>query len=122
MQASYEGIPMAKYFFKKDDQYVLNRCTKFLSRYNTDARHSCGAPGEESPRDRIAEAWRFPIIDTYGGGADAVNDPAQLGSFDERGNKVRQARNVELHPTALALLEPIRGWQRQVAIRAEAVI
>ena len=43
-----------------------------------------------------------------------------LGSFDERGNKVRQAQQVELHPTAFALLERIGDRERQVPIRAEA--
>jgi hypothetical protein len=26
---------------------------------------------------------RFPVIDTYGGGADAVNDPAQFDDYNE---------------------------------------
>jgi Gluconate 2-dehydrogenase subunit 3 len=103
---------MAKYFFKKDDQYILNRCTKFLSRYNTDARHSYGAPGEQSPRDRIAEAWRFPVIDTYGGGADAVNDPGQFDDYNEvtfiyPGADTRSPASVSVIGTFATLYEPI---------------
>ena len=101
-----------KYFFKKDDQYVLNRCTKFLSRYNTDARHSYGAPGEQSERDRIAEAWRFPVIDTYGGGADAVNDSAQFDDYNEvtfiyAGADSRSPASVSVIGTFATLYEPI---------------
>jgi Gluconate 2-dehydrogenase subunit 3 len=101
-----------KYFFKKDDQYVLNRCTKFLSRYNTDVRHSYGAPGEQSQRDRIAEAWRFPVIDTYGGGADAVNDPAQFDDYNEvtfvyAGADCRSPASVSVIGTFATLYEPI---------------
>jgi hypothetical protein len=42
------------------------------------------------------------------------------GSFDERGNKVRQARNLELHPTAFALRERVGGRERLAFIHPEA--
>ena len=45
---------------------------------------------------------------------------AILGSFDERGNKVRQARNLELHPTAFALRERVGGRERSAFIHPEA--
>ena len=48
-----------------DPQYVLNHCTKYLARENTDSRHNFGQFGSEDPKARIAESWRFPIIDTY---------------------------------------------------------
>jgi hypothetical protein len=48
-----------------DDQYILNHCTRFLTRRNTDARHNFGQYDPADPRARICEAWRFPIIDTY---------------------------------------------------------
>lgn len=47
-----------------DDQYVLNHCTKFLARRNTDRRHDFGQYAADDPRARICEAWRFPIIDS----------------------------------------------------------
>jgi hypothetical protein len=53
--------------FYADDQYILNYCTKYLSRFNLDRRHTYGPDGVDAPRDRIAEAWRFPLIDTYSG-------------------------------------------------------
>jgi hypothetical protein len=42
------------------------------------------------------------------------------GRFDGRGNKVRQARRAELHPTTFALLKRVRGRERRTSIRAEA--
>jgi hypothetical protein len=74
---------MASFSYFKDDQYVLNYCTKYLSRFNMDSRHSYGQPGMESPRDRVAEAWRFPVIDSYGGGASAVTDPETFRNYND---------------------------------------
>jgi hypothetical protein len=50
---------------EKDDQYVLNHCTRFLARDSEEPRHDFGqyAPGD--PRGRICEAWRYPVIDSY---------------------------------------------------------
>jgi Gluconate 2-dehydrogenase subunit 3 len=45
-----------------DDQYVLNHSTKFLARQDLDQLH----PDEMSMR--IAQSWRFPVIDTYSDG------------------------------------------------------
>ncbi|MDN5753159.1 MAG: gluconate 2-dehydrogenase subunit 3 family protein [Nitrosospira sp.] len=53
-----------------NDQYILNHCTRFLTRRNTDARHNFGQYDPSDPRARICEAWRFPIIDSYAGAAD----------------------------------------------------
>lgn len=68
------------YFYKSAD-YVLNHCTKYLARFNTDRRHAYGSKDE--PRDRIAEAWRFPVIDTYAGGADLFADPQSYNIVNE---------------------------------------
>ncbi len=64
---------MADFSFRPGDDYVLNHATKYLARFNTDRRHRYGPPVSEAPRDSIAEAWRFPVVDTYGGGAPAVS-------------------------------------------------
>ena len=46
--------------------YVLNHCTKYLARTNTDDRHNYLERFDgNDPRIRIAENWRFPIIDSY---------------------------------------------------------
>ena len=50
---------------EKDDIYVLNHATKFLARDNTDRRHDYGQYAAGDPRARIAEAWRFPVIDSH---------------------------------------------------------
>lgn len=64
---------------EKDDLYVLNYCTKYLARDNTDERHNfLGRLPAGDPRGRIAETWRFPITDTYGGGA----NPAENYRYD----------------------------------------
>src|SRR4029450_3512884 len=54
----------------RDDTYVLNYSTKYLSRDNTEDRHNYGQYAAGDPRARIAEAWRFPIIDSYYDGQD----------------------------------------------------
>jgi hypothetical protein len=49
----------------RDDQYVLNQCTPYLVRLNTDERHNFGFghyPAGD-PRGRIRDAWRFPVVD-----------------------------------------------------------
>lgn len=56
----------------RDDIYVLNYSTKYLARDNTDGRHNYGQYAGGDPRARIAEAWRFPIIDSYFDGRDYV--------------------------------------------------
>jgi len=68
-------------YFYKPDRYVLNRCTKYLSRFNTDRRHPYGE--QAAGRDSIAEAWRFPIIDTYGGGIDKLSDKNVWNQYNE---------------------------------------
>ena len=60
---------------ENDDQYILNHCTKFLSRSNTDARHNFGQYDPADSRGRICESWRFPIIDTYAEAGDENNYP-----------------------------------------------
>jgi hypothetical protein len=69
--------------FRKEDGYLLNFCAKYLARYNFDYRHSYGPPGSTAPRDRIAEAWRFPLIDVYAGGEPALADPASFNDYNE---------------------------------------
>jgi len=49
----------------RDDLYVLNHCARSLARDNTDARHDYGQYPAGDTRARIAEAWRFPIVDSY---------------------------------------------------------
>ncbi|PSF38261.1 hypothetical protein C7H19_07280 [Aphanothece hegewaldii CCALA 016] len=57
---------------KLDELYILNQCTKFLARTNTDNRHNFGQFNDDSIRAQIAESWRFPLLDTYSDGNDPV--------------------------------------------------
>lgn len=52
---------------KKDVQYVLNHCAKYLARDNADERHSPLGIFQGQERARVSEAWRFPVIDSHDG-------------------------------------------------------
>lgn len=49
----------------KDDQYVLNQCTRYLARDAIERRHDFGQYDPGDPRAAICEAWRYPVIDSY---------------------------------------------------------
>jgi hypothetical protein len=63
----------------KEDLYVLNHATKYLARDNTDDRHNLGRFAAADVRARIAETWRFPIID----GHYNADDPAESYRWNE---------------------------------------
>src|SRR3954453_22774328 len=72
------GVPVPLTVVANDEEYVLNLCTKYLARDNTDARHDFAGEYEAGdPRGLIAEAWRFPIVDSYWDG-----DPGSSYRFD----------------------------------------
>ena len=103
---------MAGYSFIKDDQYVLNYSAKYLARSNTDRLHAYGPTGVDATRDRILEAWRFPIIDTYGGGAPAVNEPEAFSDYNEvtfiyAGADAESPASVSVIGTFATLCDPI---------------
>src|SRR4051812_39138036 len=103
---------MADFYFYKDDQEVLNYCTKYLARFNTDARHNYGPPGSAAPRDRIAEAWRFPLIASYGGGAPALTEPGGIAGYNEvtfvyAGADAQSPSSVSVIGPFATLYEPI---------------
>jgi hypothetical protein len=58
-------------FVDKDEQYILNHCTKYLARDSTDPRHDFGQYDATDSRSQICEAWRFPIIDSHWDGKSA---------------------------------------------------
>lgn len=61
---------------EKDPQYVLNLCTKYLARDNTDHRNNFGQYASDDPRGTISEAWRFPFIDSHWDGASQLTSYA----------------------------------------------
>jgi hypothetical protein len=56
---------MAVTTVERDDQYVLNHCTRFLARDPGDPRHDFGQYDAGDPRAAICEAWRFPVVDSH---------------------------------------------------------
>jgi hypothetical protein len=100
---------MGDFYFYRDDQDVLNYCSKYLARFNTDSRHTYGLPGVAAPRDLIAEAWRFPIIGTYRSGATAVSASQDYNEvmFIYAGADAQSPVSVSVIGTFATLFEPI---------------
>lgn len=93
---------------ENEDQYVLNHCTKFLARTNTDPRHNFGHFSDDDGRSRICEPWRFPIIDTY---SDA-KEPDQSYTFNKvtfvyRHQEPTLSKQVSVIGTFASLYEPL---------------
>jgi hypothetical protein len=44
---------------------VLNHCTRYLARDDGEPRHDFGQFETGDPRAKIADAWRYPVIDSY---------------------------------------------------------
>ena len=55
----------------KDDQYVLNHCSRLLARDSGDRRHDFGQYAPDDARATICEAWRLPIVDSHYDGSSA---------------------------------------------------
>jgi hypothetical protein len=103
---------MSDFFYYKANEEILAYSTKYLARFNTDPRHSYGPAGTSSPRDLIAEAWRFPVIGTYGGGAPAVTSPADFTNYNDvtfiyRGADEQSPATVSVIGTFATLYNPI---------------
>ncbi|MGB0384687.1 MAG: gluconate 2-dehydrogenase subunit 3 family protein [Ardenticatenaceae bacterium] len=57
----------------KDDQYVLNHATKCVARTILQGRHGFGRYDDpDDLRNHVSEGWRFPVVDSYSDGNDAV--------------------------------------------------
>jgi hypothetical protein len=52
----------------RGDDYVLSNCAKFLARDWTLARHAERPEDEGTLRAYVAEAWRFPLVDSWADG------------------------------------------------------
>lgn len=91
-----------------DPQYVLNHCTKYLARKNKDFRHNFGQYGSGDPRGNIAEAWRFPIIDSYSDGKDfTANQELNRVTFIYQSRGDSPPNRIELICTFASLYEAI---------------
>jgi Gluconate 2-dehydrogenase subunit 3 len=57
--------------------YVLNNCSKFLSRVFAEPRHNYQGQFDDGDfRAHIADSWRFPIVDAWSDGTHFVDDYA----------------------------------------------
>lgn len=74
---------MSSTSFQPDSLYVLNHCTKYLARSAQDFRHDYSIGGVRRPADNVAEAWRFPIVDAYAGGAPGLTEPDTFYGFNQ---------------------------------------
>lgn len=95
----------------RGSEYVLNHCTKLLARDNTDGRHSFFGTQDGRPRARIAEAWRFPIVDAHheqGVNRFAWNDVTFVIMISPEANAPTR---VELVTTAHRLNDPIQLYR-----------
>jgi hypothetical protein len=86
----------------KDDQYILNYCTKSLARIDFD---------QSNPDDlssRICESWRFPIIDSYSSGSDFATDySSNTVTFVYVPQRQTVPQNVAVVGTFCNLYEPL---------------
>jgi hypothetical protein len=110
----------------KDDQYVLNHCTRFLARDSTDARHDFGQYPPGDPRAAICEAWRFPIVDSHYDGRSVEDSyPYNDVTFvhDGRGRDVRSVAVVGSFGDLYAPLplRPVRFLGEETGLRALTV-
>src|SRR3954464_11849841 len=90
---------------QRDAGYILDFCTKYLARGNRypDSPSPATAPSLTTP----CEAWRFPIVNSYGGdpgtGADAENEVIFVYAALDR----PEVKNVSIIGTFASLNEPI---------------
>ncbi|SDW90592.1 gluconate 2-dehydrogenase subunit 3 family protein [Nitrosomonas communis] len=99
---------MAIQVLDPDPEYVLNHCTKYLARDNTDPRHNFGQFGSDDTKARIAESWRFPLIDTYSDGTSSKSNYAvNQVTFVYQNRDVVSPVSIGVIGTFATLYEPI---------------
>lgn len=91
----------------KDPQYILNHCTKYLARDNTDERHDYLDVYGGQPRARISEAWRFPMIDSHDGTEEGAYEWNDVTFVYSATGDTSLPGAVELISTCNTLYEPI---------------
>jgi hypothetical protein len=104
-----------------DDEYVLNYCGKYLARDVFDTRHNYGQyVNANDPRGAIAEAWRFPIIDSYRSESGSDDDHKYNGvTFVYPGLREAPPKSVSVVGTFGALydaipLQPVKSGDGQL--------
>lgn len=49
----------------RDDQYVINHCSRYLARDVQERRHDFGQYAPDDTRATVCEAWRLPVVDSH---------------------------------------------------------
>jgi hypothetical protein len=91
---------------QKDEQYLLNQCTKYLAREATEPRHSNFGISEGQRRASISEAWRFPIIDSHDSREDGAYEWNDV-TFVHAAESGRAVPHVQVLGTFHRLDEPL---------------
>ena len=91
----------------KDDQYVLNHCTRFLARDSTDSRHNFGQYEPDDPRAVVCEAWRFPVVDSHYDGVSAESSYAYNDVTFVYDGRVSRPQSVEVVGSFGDLFAPV---------------
>ncbi|HZA17468.1 MAG TPA: gluconate 2-dehydrogenase subunit 3 family protein [Pseudonocardiaceae bacterium] len=91
----------------KDDQYVLNHCTRFLARDSTDSRHNFGQYEPDDPRAVVCEAWRFPVVDSHYDGVSAESSYAYNDVTFVYDGRVSRPESVEVVGSFGDLFAPV---------------
>lgn len=113
---------MAARIVPKDDQYVLNHCTKFLARDSTDRRHDFGHLAPDDQRADICEPWRFPVVDSHRGEGEDRETAYRLNdvTFVFRPDQGQAPEDVAVVGTFAGLYEPVALRRLAVTDRAAA--
>ncbi|HTI70265.1 MAG TPA: hypothetical protein VMF06_09875 [Candidatus Limnocylindria bacterium] len=74
---------MSRFSYPADSQHALNYCAKYLARFNGEPRHAFTDGDRKTLGGTVLDAWRFPIVDTYGGGAEDAANPAEFDFYNQ---------------------------------------
>ena len=69
-----DDTTMSVQIVARENQDILNHCTKYLARDGGGPRHNFGQYDPNDLRVRVCEAWRFPLIDGHSEGQDYVRN------------------------------------------------
>ena len=102
-----KGRALPAVVIDKDDQYVLNHCTRYLARDGDEPRHDFGQYEPGDRRARIADAWRYPIIDSYYDGSSVEDSYAFNSVTFIHDARATPATEVAVSGSFTELYEPV---------------
>lgn len=92
---------------ERDSIYILNHCARSLARDNLDPRHNYGQFDPEDVAATTAEAWRFPIIDSYRDPADGSGQDFNLVTFVIVNRAEALGREIGVIGSFASLIDPV---------------